>query len=123
MTETVSAVSPGGASSGPVASSPNAPAKLGKVSTAKSAPVVGKPTEGKIAKEIGTGDAAKDSFVYLTIKWSFLVGFISSAALFLRGVFVADAGLVNSLEVFKGVWGVFLPIITLALGYAFGKGK
>ena len=123
MQEPVSAVTPDESSSGSVVSSSNSPAKLGKVSTAKSTPIGGRPTEGKIAQEIGTGDTAKDSFVYLTIKWSFLVGSISSAALLLKGFFVAGLGSTDGLEVIKGVWSIFLPIITLALGYAFGKGK
>jgi hypothetical protein len=96
----------------------------GKVSPGNSTPVEGKPTEGKIALEIGTGDAAKDSFVYLTIKWSFLVGSVTTACLFIKSFFdLGGADSAATLEVIKGVWSVFLPIITLALGYAFGKGR
>lgn len=93
-----------------------------KVSAIGSVSVGGKPTEGKIALEIGTGDEAKDSFVYLIIRWSFLVGSISSAALFIKGFF-ACVGSFDGVEMFKGVWSVLLPVITLALGYAFGKGR
>lgn len=123
MPEPIIAPAPAEEARGPVISSSTGSAPLGKVSVANSTPVGGKPTEGKIALEIGTGDAAKDSFVYLTIKWSFLVGSISTAAIFVKDFFVVEAGLASVLDVIKGVWSIFLPIITLALGYAFGKGK
>jgi hypothetical protein len=124
MVEQVTAVDNEGAVDVSVNTSPSEATLPGKVSPVNSTPVEGKPTEGKIALEIGTGDAAKDSFVYLTIKWSFLVGSLTTACLFIKSFFdVGDSGGAASVEVIKGVWSVFLPIITLALGYAFGKGR
>lgn len=122
MTDIVSAVPEQESVAGPTTTSSDTSKLSGKVSAIGSVSVGGKPTEGKIALEIGTGDAAKDSFVYLTIKWSFLVGSISTAALFFKGFF-ACVGSFDGVEMFKGVWSVFLPVITLALGYAFGKGR
>lgn len=83
----------------------------------------GRPTEGQIASVIGTGEAAKDSFVYLTIKWSFIVASVSSAAIFAKGFFDCDSNSLSGIDILKGVWSIFLPIVTLALGYAFGKGR
>lgn len=122
MTDIVTAVPEQDSVAGPTTTSSDISKLSGKVSAIASVSVGGKPTEGKIALEIGTGDAAKDSFVYLTIKWSFLVGSISTAALFIKGFF-SCAGSFEGVEMFKGVWSVFLPVITLALGYAFGKGR
>jgi hypothetical protein len=124
MTDQAIGVTPPKPLEGPVNTISEGSLKPGKVSPVNSTPVEGKPTEGKIAREIGTGDAAKDSFVYLTIKWSFLVGSVTTACLFVKGFFdLGSSGGAESLEVIKGVWSVFLPIITLALGYAFGKGR
>ncbi|WP_460156246.1 hypothetical protein [Pseudomonas sp. S2_H10] len=122
MTQAIG-VTPPEPAEGPITTSSDDSLKPGKVSSVNSTPVEGKPTEGKIALEIGTGDSAKDSFVYLTIKWSFLVGSITTAALFIKSCFSVDVDGLAGMEVVKGVWSVFLPIITLALGYAFGKGR
>ncbi|MNJ38389.1 hypothetical protein D3C77_332350 [compost metagenome] len=82
---------------------------------------VGESVVSKISKEIGTGEAAKDSFVYLTIRWSFLVGALTSFAIFAKSFWECSSA--DSVEMVKTVWSVFMPIITLALGYAFGKGR
>lgn len=81
----------------------------------------GESVVSKISREIGTGDAAKDSFVYLTIRWSFLVGAITTLAIFVKGFMSCPPD--DSIEMVKNVWSVFMPVITLALGYAFGKGR
>lgn len=124
MTGEVTGVPPSGIASTSEETSSLQSSKPVKVSSLSAAPVEGRPVEGKIAKEIGTGDAAKDSFVYLTIKWSFLIGSLSTAAIFAKSFFDCDASGVNSaVEVVKSIWSVFMPVITLALGYAFGKGR
>lgn len=81
----------------------------------------GKPTEGRIASEIGSGDNANNSFIYITIKWGFLIGVGTSAAFFAQGIWLCEPK--NLLDTIKDIWGIFMPVITLALGYAFGKGK
>ena len=98
--------------------------KNSKMSAPSSKSIEGKTTEGKIALEIGTGDSAKDSFVYLTIKWSFLIGSLTTVAIFFKDFFgCGAAGNMAIVDVVKNIWSVFMPVITLALGYAFGKGR
>lgn len=77
---------------------------------------------GKIAGHIGTGRNAKDSFVWMTITWSFYIASGLSILLFARS-FSTAAQNENLLSSIVEVWSVFVPIITLALGYAFGKGE
>lgn len=77
---------------------------------------------GKIAGHIGTGRNAKDSFIWMTITWSFYIASGLSILLFARS-FSVGAQDENLLSSIVEVWSVFIPIITLALGYAFGKGE
>jgi hypothetical protein len=83
----------------------------------------GTPSEGTIAKMIGAGDNAKNSIVWITIRWSFIIGSITSLAIYLRPAYCQAELQGNLLEDIKSAWGVFMPIITLALGYIFGKGR
>lgn len=84
--------------------------------------VSNKEVAGKIASHIGTGRNAKDSFIWMTITWSFYIASAISGLLFIRSFFpVAQED--NILDAITQVWSVFVPIITLALGYAFGKGE
>ncbi|MGN7105192.1 hypothetical protein ACTHR6_26495 [Ralstonia holmesii] len=73
---------------------------------------------GKIAEQIGSGSHAKNSIVYRTIGWSFLAGGVFSLCVVFYSAFATS----ESPFSFKDVWSVFTPIITLALGYLFGKG-
>ncbi|RKJ85484.1 hypothetical protein D6R50_19920 [Aeromonas veronii] len=77
---------------------------------------------GKIATQIGTGQNAKDSFIWMTITWSFYISTGLSLALFAKSCFVESPD-VDVMTHIKDVWSIFTPIITLALGYAFGKGQ
>lgn len=80
---------------------------------------------GTIAKEIGTGEHAKDSFIWTTLKYCFYLGGLFSICLLL--VFFHFSFDLDSPDKFdivsalKDVWSIFTPILTLALGYAFGK--
>lgn len=77
---------------------------------------------GKITGHIGTGRNAKDSFIWMTITWSFYIASGISILLFIRSfddVSIKEDLLGSIIQ----VWSVFVPIITLALGYAFGKGE
>lgn len=77
---------------------------------------------GRIAGLIGTGKNARDSFIWMTITWSFYIATGISILLFFRSFFeVAKSE--NLLEYITTVWSLFIPIITLALGYAFGRGE
>lgn len=85
--------------------------------------ISGKPAEGEITRQIGSGENAKNSIIWLTIRWSFIVAAITTLAIYLRPTYCqADIGqdLVGDI---KAIWSVFMPVITLALGYAFGKSR
>ncbi len=84
---------------------------------------------GAVSYTIGTGKHAQDSVVWLTIRWSFFLGLILSLILI---VFVwpnSPDGIHPPIEPnfpieqLKTIWSIFVPIVTLALGYMFGKGK
>lgn len=77
---------------------------------------------GKITEQIGTGSNAKDSFIWMTITWSFYIATAISVLFFFRSL-IPDYNKIESLEYIKDIWDIFVPIITLALGYAFGKGQ
>ncbi|MDV5167506.1 hypothetical protein [Photobacterium rosenbergii] len=92
------------------------------LSTKKDVQVTDRPLVGKIANQIGTGQNAKDSFIWMTITWSFYISTGLSLAFFFRSLLPGFDG-VETLESIKNIWSIFTPIITLALGYAFGKGQ
>lgn len=77
-------------------------------------------TSGRITETIGRGEDAKNSIVWMTITWSFFIGATLSLLLFSLVVADKDFKYIDSI---KDVWTVFVPLITLALGYAFGKSK
>lgn len=79
--------------------------------------------EGSITRQIGSGEYAKDTFIYMTIFWSFVIGSVTCGAIYIRTFAPPAMTAAEILEVVKGVWSIFLPIITLALGYSFGKGR
>ncbi|END5392288.1 TPA: hypothetical protein I7765_20740 [Vibrio vulnificus] len=91
-------------------------------SNAQAGSLTDKPIAGKIADHIGTGKNAKDSFIWMTITWSFYVATGISVLLFARSFFEVASG-ESLLDSLVQIWSVFVPIITLALGYAFGKGE
>ncbi len=91
-------------------------------SISKSSAITDKHLIGKIATQIGTGQNAKDSFIWMTITWSFYISTGLSLALFVKSCFVESSD-VDVMSYIKDVWSIFTPIITLALGYAFGKGQ
>lgn len=79
---------------------------------------------GKVTDILGTGDNAKNSLIYLTIKWSFWGGIVISTFI------IANCWLFRENEKVPDItgdliswWQVLLPLITLALGYAFGKNE
>ncbi|MDF9756753.1 hypothetical protein [Pseudomonas hunanensis] len=77
-------------------------------------------SHGTIQATIGTGSNAKDSIVWMTITWSFVIASFLSLLLFSLVVCYKDF---KYLEQIQTVWTIFVPIITLALGYAFGKSQ
>ena len=81
-----------------------------------------KPVEGggRIAENIGTGENARNAIVWMTITWSFFIA--SGLSLLLFTLVVAEKDF-KYLEQIKSVWTIFIPLITLALGYSFGKSQ
>lgn len=78
------------------------------------------PIPGSVTQQIGSGEHAQNSIVYRTILWSFIGG----GSLSVASVVLAFAkGSPSALSDVKDVWSIFAPLITLALGYLFGKGR
>ncbi|KAB2966333.1 hypothetical protein [Zoogloea sp.] len=78
------------------------------------------PIPGILTHQIGSGEHAQNSIVYQTIQWSFIGGGLLSAAVLVIAVYQGRGDVLSEV---KGVWSIFAPVITLALGYIFGKGK
>ncbi|MFA1563206.1 hypothetical protein [Aliivibrio fischeri] len=88
---------------------------------------------GSVNKSLGTGKNAQDSVVWLTILWSFGIGIGTTLLLFIFvWYYYPSAPMICAvsapipefpLEYFTTIWSVFIPVITLALGYMFGKRK
>src|SRR5215212_6871004 len=76
---------------------------------------------GKITRQIGSGKYAQAAIAWHTIKWCFITGLILTTLQFISSVFIQSKPF--SLEDVKGFWSVIIPIVTLVLGYMFGKGK
>jgi hypothetical protein len=78
----------------------------------------------KITTTIGRGEDAKNSLIYLTLKWSFITGVIITILVITNNwVFRVDEKVPDFMDDIKVTWGLIIPIITLALGYAFGKAQ
>lgn len=84
---------------------------------------------GVVNQTLGTGKHAQDSVVWLTIRWSLIIGSILSVFLIIfmwpphpDGTHPPIEGNFP-IEQLKTIWSIFVPIITLALGYMFGKGR
>jgi tellurite resistance protein TehA-like permease len=74
---------------------------------------------GEITKKIGSGKHAQDSIVWHTILWSFGTGIGVTLVIILWSSFDKDVSF--QAQDIKSIWSLFIPIITLALGYIFGK--
>lgn len=85
--------------------------------------IKGIPSEGRMAAWLGSGANAINSIIVITIISSFSMGFIISIGLYFRPAYCDSAFQGSLIEDIKVTWSIFLPIITLALGYFFGKGK
>lgn len=78
---------------------------------------------GSVSEIIGTGRPAQESIVWLTIRWSFSLGLILTVFLAITSLIHEGAGAKKPVEEIKAVWSIFVPIITLALGYIFGRNE
>ena len=82
---------------------------------------------GKISQTIGTGENAKNSIIWMTITWSFYIASSITLLLFIS-LWIAyhnkNASEISELKKHMiNMWSIFTPVITLALGYAFGKNE
>lgn len=78
----------------------------------------------KITETIGRGDDARNSFVYITIKWAFISGCIITSFIVLNHwCFRDEEKIPDFASDIQLVWDIVVPLITLALGYAFGKSR
>lgn len=68
---------------------------------------------------IGKGDEAKDSVVWYVI--TRVLRLATAVLLFFFGVDLYYHQGQNLMNILKEAWNVFVPIITLAMGYLFGK--
>lgn len=77
---------------------------------------------GKIPQTIGHGEDAKNSLIYLTLKWAFIAGCVITTLIVANHWCCQHANhahdLTNDIAL---IWDIIVPIITLALGYAFGR--
>ena len=75
---------------------------------------------GSITKIIGSGENAKNSITYFTIKYSFIaMGVI--IAIFTIISMTSPKVINNFIGGVRTITSIFLPIITLSLGYLFGR--
>ncbi|WP_146115984.1 hypothetical protein [Malikia granosa] len=81
---------------------------------------VSAPIPGALTQQIGSGEHAQNSIVYSTILWSFIGGGLLSAA---SVIIALCKGSASAFDEIKDIWSIFAPLITLALGYIFGKGR
>lgn len=76
-------------------------------------------SERPYSDKIGKGDDAKSSVVWFVITFTLtLYGCVIAAMII---VDILKNGGVNILDNIKESWAVFTPVITLSLGYMFGK--
>lgn len=79
---------------------------------------------GLINIRIGTGDNAKASIVYTVLQYVFGIGILLSIlVVFNYWCFRQQEKVPDFVGDLKAVWQLFLPIVTLVLGYLFGNYK
>lgn len=77
-----------------------------------------------ITKTIGRGEDARNSFIYLTIRYAFIAAVIITILCVLNHWFFREEEKIpNITDDIQIIWDIAVPLITLALGYAFGRAK
>ena len=84
-----------------------------------------KSPETSITNIIGSGEDARNSIIYLVLKWAFIAAAVISTLVIINNWLFRDCenkvpDITSDLKV---IWEIVTPIITLALGYAFGKSE
>lgn len=82
-------------------------------------------TPGKITKTIGSGNNAKYSIIYLVLVAAFISSILITILVVANHWCFRDCenkvpDITNDI---KAIWDILTPIITMALGYAFGKSE
>ncbi|MCH9408891.1 hypothetical protein [Pantoea agglomerans] len=72
-----------------------------------------------IAKTIGEGENAKNSVVWKVITYTFYMYSAIIAILIVNDI--CRYGGINCVDIAKETWSTYSPILTLSLGYMFGK--
>lgn len=72
-----------------------------------------------IAQHIGEGDNAKDSVVWFVITKLFYIYSVVIIILLINDVYRFSG--VNCLKIIHDTWATYSPILTLSLGYMFGR--
>ncbi|MBY5256404.1 hypothetical protein ACX3OY_17605 [Citrobacter farmeri] len=72
-----------------------------------------------IAKVIGEGENAKNSVVWKIITYTLYM--YTAVIIILMGNDIFRYGGVNCVNIIKDIWATYSPILTLSLGYMFGK--
>ncbi|HGA3141950.1 TPA: hypothetical protein ACIR59_004264 [Enterobacter hormaechei] len=75
--------------------------------------------KGKMADNVGTGRHAQTNIIWYIVSATFVVFSCICSALVVMSIYGYEIKTV--LDSIKDIWGVFTPILTLALGYLFGK--
>lgn len=83
--------------------------------------VSGRQNDDNIPGKIGKGDDAKNSVVWHVITYSLTIYSCIVAALLVIDIVGNDGK--SALTIVKDSWAIFTPIITLSLGYMFGKNE
>lgn len=80
-------------------------------------------SDGLINRLTGSGENAKNGISTLVIISLFLTGIILTILVCREYWGTECQEPIPMLDSIKGVWGIITPILTLILGYVFGKGK
>ncbi len=76
---------------------------------------------------IGKGNEAKNSIIWVTIRWCLAIPLIITGLFFISLWISYFVGIESEYKDLKDymlkIWSTFAPIITLALGYLYGKAE
>lgn len=72
-----------------------------------------------MADNVGTGRHAQTNIIWYIVSATFVVFSCICSALVVMSIYGYE--IKTLLDSIKDIWGVFTPILTLALGYLFGK--
>ena len=79
---------------------------------------------GTMSGQIGTGSNAQQAIVYKGIKYVFVVGAILSVLVVINyWLFRENEKVPDFIGDLGKVWDLFIPLVTLSLGYLFGRSK